>query len=78
MDYYVDERDFELLRQDKYTFSVLARILREPFCKVVRTNHEDMMLCQSQETYPVWMWTRDGADERVLDEASRLLSKRFL
>ena len=29
MDTYVDERDYELLSRDKYTFSVLSRIMGE-------------------------------------------------
>ena len=35
MDAFVNERDFELLAQDRYTFAVLDRILRGD-CELVR------------------------------------------
>ena len=57
-----NEADFRLLEKDKYTFSVLRRILAGP-CDWVRTDHERLILCHSEAPYPVWIWTRDGAPE---------------
>lgn len=62
MDRFVDDRDFALLRQDPYTFSVLDRILRGP-CACVRSDHSRLILCHSEAPYPVWIWTPDGLSE---------------
>ena len=71
MDSFVNERDFALLAQDRYTFSVLDRILREP-CELIRTNHRDLILCHSEEPYPVWIWTPDGLTEAEKEAAWQL------
>ena len=62
LDAWVDERDFELLKGDRYTFEVLSRILRSP-CDLVLTDHERFILCHSAAPYPVWIWMPDGAPE---------------
>ena len=71
MDSFVNEQDFALLAQDRYTFSVLDRILREP-CELIRTNHWDLILCHSEKPYPVWIWTPDGCSGQVKEEAWEL------
>ena len=71
MDSFADERDFALLSKDRYTFMVLDRILRGP-CELVRTDHEHIILCHSENRYPVWIWTPDGADDSVKQTAWNL------
>ena len=73
MDLQVDERDFELLGRDKYTFAVMDRILRSE-CELVLTDHEKLILCHSARMYPVWVWTPDGADEALKEAAWRLIA----
>ena len=71
MDNSVDERDFELLAQDKYTFSVLSRIIRGE-CEIRLTDHERMIICFTGQPYPVWIWTPDGASEDEFERAYQL------
>lgn len=72
MDSFVNERDFLLLNQDYYTFEVLTRILKEE-CELIRSNHEDLILCHSESHYPVWIWTPDNATEEVKNSAWELI-----
>lgn len=68
MDPFVNETDHRLLAGDRFTFSVLDRILREK-CEWILSNHRDLILCHSAAPYPVWIWTADGCPESVKDEA---------
>jgi GNAT superfamily N-acetyltransferase len=68
MDAFANEKDFELLEGDRYTFAVLARVLRGK-CEWVRTDHENLILCRSEPPYPVWIWTADGCAEPVKETA---------
>ena len=74
MDPFVNEKDFELLTQDKYTFAVLDRILRED-CDLIRTNHENLILCHSAARFPVWIWTPDGCPDTVKEKAWNLAAE---
>jgi len=71
MDNFVDERDIELLAQDKYTFSVLSRIISGE-CEIRLTDHERMIICFTGQPYPVWIWTPDGASEDEFERAYQL------
>ncbi len=71
MDSFVNEKDFALLSRDHYTFAVLARILKEA-CELVRSNHENLLLCHSESHYPVWFWTPDNAPDDVKSTAWEL------
>ena len=71
MDNFVDERDFKLLAQDKYTFSVLSRIIRGE-CEIRLTDHERMIICFTGQPYPVWIWTPDDASEDEYERAYEL------
>ena len=71
MDNFADERDFELLEQDKYTFFVLRRILSIP-CKLILTDHKRLVICLSSVPYPVWIWTSDDATEEEMQRAYEL------
>ena len=68
MDSFVNEKDFELLAQDRYNFAVLDRILRGS-CELIRTNHRDLIMCHSEHPYPVWIWTPDGCADAVKERA---------
>ena len=71
MDSFVNEKDFVLLNQDKYTFEVLTRILKGE-CEIIRSNHENLLLCHSESYYPVWIWTPDNATDEVKNNAWEL------
>ena len=62
LDTRLNEKDALLLQADKYTFSVLHRILQGP-CDWVRTDHERLILCHSEALWPIWIWMPDGASE---------------
>lgn len=74
MDAFVNEQDFTLLTQDRYTFSVLDRILRGK-CDWVRSDHQDLILCHSETPYPVWVWTRDGCGTEIMEEAWNIIAE---
>ena len=71
MESFVNDKDFDLLAQDQYTFAVLDRILRGR-CDLVRTNHQDLIMCHSEEHYPVWFWTPDGCADEMKEKAWEL------
>lgn len=77
MDAFVDERDYKLLEQDRYTFFVLRRVLGGS-CQLVLSDHESLILCYTCEPYPVWIWTRDKAPLAVLERAYQLVSEHSL
>lgn len=68
MDNHADERDFQLLANDRYTFAVLSRILPGP-CHVILTDHERLILRHSAFPYPVWLWTPDGLSDHQKQRA---------
>ena len=71
MDSFVNESDFGLLARDRYTFSVLDRILRGN-CDLVLTDHRSLILCHSEPPYPVWIWTPDRCPEDAMARAWEL------
>lgn len=71
LDHQVNDRDFELLKSDPYTFAVLARILKGA-CELILTDHERFLLCHSASRHPVWIWTPDGASEEEKERAWRM------
>ena len=73
MDSFVNEKDYVLLNRDPYTFEVLARILKGE-CELIRSNHENLLLCHSESHYPVWIWTPDNATDEVKETAWKLAS----
>ena len=77
MDNFVDERDYKLLENDRYTFFVLGRIMGGK-CELILTDHEKLIICYSCSPYPVWIWTADGADERDMERAYRLATEHSL
>ena len=77
MDNFVDERDYKLLENDKYTFYVLSRIIGGK-CELLLTDHEQLIICYSCHPYPVWIWTADGANENDMERAYRLAQEYSL
>ena len=71
LDHHVNQRDFDLLQKDKYTFAVLGRILKGE-CEWTVTDHGRLLLCHSAARYPVWIWTPDGASQAEKERAWRI------
>ena len=74
MDHQVNEQDFRLLEADRYTFSVLSRVLRGP-CSCVRTDHQRLILCHTVSPYPVWIWTPDAITDAEKERAWQLAKR---
>ena len=68
MDHFVDERDFQLLQSDRYTFYVLSRVMGGP-CAIIRSDHRRLILCHTEMPYPVWIWTPDDVTEEEKEQA---------
>lgn len=77
MDTYVDERDFNLLGKDKYTFSVMLRIIREK-CSLILSDHERLIICFTGQPYPVWIWTPNDASKEEMERAYRTVADNLL
>ena len=77
MDHFVDERDYKLLENDKYTFSVLGGKMGGA-CELLLTDHEKLIICFSCNPYPVWIWTPDGAAEEEKEKAYELARENNL
>ncbi len=77
MDNYADGRDFSLLHEDRFTFSVLRRII-EGRCSLLLTDHEKLIICFTCDPFPVWVWTRDAMTDGDMERAFRLLSENGL
>lgn len=77
MDSFVDERDYKLLENDKYTFFVLGRIMSGE-CNLLLTDHERLIICFSSDPYPVWIWAPDGATEEEKEKAYELVRENGL
>ena len=73
MDNFVDERDIDLLEGDKYTFFVLKRLFGGKNTLLL-SDHERLIICFSEDPFPVWIWTPDDASEEELERAY-ILSK---
>ena len=77
MDNFVDERDYKILENDKYTFFVLRRIITEE-CKLMLTDHERLIICHSNNPFPVWIWTPDNVTEEEKEKAYELIKENGL
>lgn len=77
MDNYVDERDYKILENDKYTFFVLRRIIAEE-CKLLLTDHKRLLICHSNDPFPVWIWTADDVTEEEKSKAYALIKENDL
>lgn len=77
MDKFADERDFKLLEDDKYTFFVLRRIITEE-CNLLLTDHERLIICHTNDPFPVWIWTPDEVSIEEKEKAYRLIKENGL
>ncbi len=77
MDSFVDERDFKILEDDKYTFFVLRRIVGGK-CKLLLTDHERLIICFTGNPFPIWIWTPDDVSEAEMERAYQIASEHFL
>lgn len=77
MDNFADKRDHLLLDKDRYTFSVMDKIIEEE-CRIIFSDHKQIIMCQTDIQYPVWIWTPDDASEEIMDKAYRLAQENSL
>ncbi len=77
MDSFVDERDRKILKNDKYTFFVLRRIMSGK-CELLLTDHERLIICFTGNPFPIWIWTPDDASEAEMERAYQMVSEHFL
>ena len=68
MDDFYNERDYENIRKDKYTFSVMSRIIGEE-CTLRLSDHERIIFCFTGQPFPVWIWTADDAATEEMEKA---------
>lgn len=73
----MDERDFKILEDDKYTFFVLRRIIGGK-CKLLLTDHERMIICFTSTPFPIWIWTPDDASEAEMERIYQIASEYSL
>ena len=75
MDYFVNEADFRLIDTDRFTFNVLARILRGE-CELVMSDHEKLIVCHSDSKmhYPIWAWTPDDCGTDEMERAWKIVN----
>jgi len=77
MDHYVDERDYRLLENDRYTFFVLSRIMGGE-SQLLLTDHTRLIICFSCDPFPVWIWTADDANDDEKMKAYTLIKEHGL
>ena len=72
-----DEKDYKLLENDKYTFNVLRRIMGGKN-ELLLMDHEKLIICFSNNPYPIWIWTPDEATEEEKEKAYELVKENDL
>lgn len=77
MDTVANEKDYALLNSDKYTFTVLTRLLGGNNTLLL-TDHERMIICFSVDPFPVWIWTAEDATGEELEKVYGLLRENGL
>ncbi|MCH5266203.1 MAG: GNAT family N-acetyltransferase [Lachnospiraceae bacterium] len=77
MDNFADERDFKILEEDKHTFFVLRRIIAGE-CKLLLTDHERLIICHTNNPFPVWIWTPDDVLKEEKERAYALVKENGL
>jgi len=76
VDSFVDERDYRLIDNDKYTFFVLGKIMGGE-CRFLQTDHERMIICHSERPYPVWIWTPDDLTVNEKESIYKIINDEF-
>ena len=77
MDSFVDERDYKILEDDKYTFFVLRRIIGGK-CNLLLTDHERLIICFTSNPFPIWIWTPDDASKEEMEKVYQIAAKHSL
>ncbi|MCR5727024.1 MAG: hypothetical protein K6G24_06110 [Lachnospiraceae bacterium] len=71
VDSFVDERDYELLKSDRYTFFVMKRVMGED-TTLLLSDHERVIICFTGNPFPVWIWTPDDVTEEEMERTYQL------
>ena len=71
---FVDERDFKLLEKDKYSFSVLHRVISGK-CELLLSDHERVIICFTGQPFPVWIWTPEDLPEKDKKKIYKLVKE---
>ena len=77
MDTYIDERDYRLLENDRYTFFVMKRVMGTE-CRLLLSDHEKMIICFTAEPYPIWIWTPDDLSNEDMEKVYLLAKENDL
>lgn len=64
MDRFVNDKDFELLSKDPFTYNVMTHLLSSD-CRLILSDHKDVVVCFSMPPFPIWIWTEDHCDENI-------------
>ena len=54
MDSFADERDLNILEDDRYTFFVLRHVIGGT-CKLLLTDHKTLIICFTDHPFLVWI-----------------------
>ena len=74
MDTFVNEKDYKIIDSDRLTFFVLKRIIGGE-CRVLLSDHERLIICHTENPFPVWIWTPDDATIEELEKAYQLVKE---
>lgn len=77
MDNFANEKDYALLDSDRYTFFVLRRLL-EGKNTLLLTDHQNVIVCFSNDPFPVWIWNTDDASESEMERIYMLCGENGL
>lgn len=77
VDSFVDERDYQLLEADKYTFFILKLVMGEN-STLLLSDHERLIICFTNHPFPVWIWTPDDVTEYEMEEIYKLAKENDL
>ena len=68
--------DTSFLIEDRFTFSVLIRILAGK-CSLTLLDGDRLIICHSENPYPIWIWTPDDAEVDEWNRAYTLARDEF-
>ncbi|MBO5312719.1 MAG: GNAT family N-acetyltransferase [Clostridia bacterium] len=71
-----DRIDKTLLNKDKFTFSVLIKILQKE-CTLTITDGKRLIICFSNHPFPVWVWLPDDATKEEMEIAYQEIKNSF-
>lgn len=74
---FVDERDFKLLENDKYSFAVLNRVIGGK-CELLLSDHKRVIICFTGQPFPVWIWTSEDLSEKEKKKIYEVVKEQSL